>query len=222
MIKFSTNFENFKNGLKQVLGATDDDKNIAIGNVLLKLFDDKVELVATDGNRIRLKRLALDEKINIQEPIKTLINVDMLYNQIKNFKVTDKTLNKITSAFFELDADEKSFIFACPIVGLQKISITVLENNYPSYEQLIQNYNHVEMDCMTDMLQSDKETFKIAFTAKHLLDYLKNVDKNSVVAFEVAHNLGMVNVYSCNDSTLFEGLMPAQIKDVTTSQKWGQ
>ena len=221
MIKISTNFENFKNALKQILGATANNKNIPIGNVLFKIFNDKIELVATDGNRIRLKRLMLDEVINLDKPVKVLINADTLYNQIKNFKVTDKTFKDVISAFFELDVDEKSFIFACPHIGLQKIDITMLDYNYPNYEQLIIGYNNVDDDFMA-LMRNNTDTLKVSFTTKYLLDYLKNLDKDAIITFEIAHNLGMINLYNSSDTALFEGIMPVKVKDVTTSQKWGQ
>ena len=101
MITFSTNFENFKNGLKQVLGATSTVKTAVISNVLLKLYDDKIELVATDGNRIRIKRLKLDATLpEVQEPLKVAFNGEILYNQIKSFKVTDKILKKSNKRIF--------------------------------------------------------------------------------------------------------------------------
>ena len=97
MITFSINFENFKNGLKQVLGATSTVKTSVISNVLLKLYDNKIELVATDGNRIRIKRLELDATLpEVQEPLKVAFNGEILYNQIKSFKITYKTLKKVT------------------------------------------------------------------------------------------------------------------------------
>ena len=121
MITFSTNFENFKNGLKQVLGATSTVKTSVISNVLLKMYDDKIELVATDGNRIRIKRLKLDATLpEVQEPLKFVFNGEILYNQIKGFKVADKTLKKVTSAFFEFNEEAKEVSIACPQLQLQK------------------------------------------------------------------------------------------------------
>lgn len=95
MITFSTNFENFKNGLKQVLGATSTDKMSPLSNVLLKLYNDKIELAATDGNCIRIKRLKLDATLpEVQEPLKVVLNGEILYNHIKYFKAANNTLKK--------------------------------------------------------------------------------------------------------------------------------
>ena len=139
MITFSTNFENFKNGLKQILGATSTEKTSVLSNVLLKLYNNKIELVATDGNRIRIKRLKLDATLpEVQEPLKVVFNGEILYNQIKGFKVTDKTLKNVTSAFFEFNEEAKEIIIACPQLQLQKTSLIVEKNaNYPKYEPLI-------------------------------------------------------------------------------------
>ena len=121
MITFSTNFENFKNGLKQVLGATSTVKTAVTSNVLLKLYNNKIELVATDGNRIRIKRLKLDATLSeVQEPLKVAFNGEILYNQIKGFKVTDKTLKKVMSVFFEFNEEAKEVTIACPQLQLQK------------------------------------------------------------------------------------------------------
>ena len=121
MITFSTNFENFKNGLKQVLGATATEKTSVLSNVLLKLYNDKIELVATDGNRIRIKRLELDATLpEVQEPLKVAFDGEILYNQIKSFKVTDKTLKDAISVFFEFDKETKEVSIACPQLQLQK------------------------------------------------------------------------------------------------------
>ena len=222
MITFSTNFENFKNGLKQVLGATSTVKTAIISNVLLKLYDDKIELVATDGNRIRIKRLKLDATLpEVQEPLKVVFNGEILYNQIKDFKVTDKTLKKVTSAFFEFNEEAKEITIACPQLLLQKISLIVEKYaDYPKYEPLIQRYNTTDMDFI-QMLDYDANSLKVSFTAKYLIDYLKQVDKDSIVTFEIKHNMSMINLFSTLDSSLFEGLMPAQLKGITHSQQWG-
>ena len=222
MITFSTNFENFKNGLKQVLGATSTVKTAVISNVLLKLYDNKIELVATDGNRIRIKRLKLDATLpEVQEPLKVAFNGEILYNQIKSFKVTDKTLKKVTSAFFEFNEEAKEVIIACPQLQLQKTSLIIEKYaDYPKYEPLIQRYNTSDMDFI-EMLDCDSNSLKVSFTAKYLIDYLKQVDKDSIVTFEIKHNMGMINLFSTLDSSLFEGLMPAQAKGITHSQQWG-
>ena len=222
MITFSTNFENFKNGLKQVLGATSTEKTSVISNVLLKLYDDKIELVATDGNRIRIKRLKLDATLpEVQEPLKVAFNGEILYNQIKSFKVPDKTLKKVTSAFFEFNEEAKEIIIACPQLQLQKTHLIIEKDaNYPKYEPLIQRYNTSDMDFI-EMLDCDANSLKVSFTAKYLIDYLKQVDKDSIVTFEIKHNMSMINLFSTLDSSLFEGLMPAQVKGITHSQQWG-
>lgn len=222
MITFSTNFENFKNGLKQVLSASSTIKTSVISDVLLKLYNDKIELVATDGNRIRIKRLKLDVKLfEVQEPLKIVFNGKNLYNQIENFKVTDKTLKKITSAFFEFNEKTKEIIITCPQIQLQKISLIVKKDvNYPKYEQLIKNYDTVDMD-FTQMLDCDSNSLKVSFTAKYLIDFLRQFDKNSLVTFEIRNNKGMVNLFSTLDNSLYEGLMPAIVKDITNSQQWG-
>ena len=222
MITFSTNFENFKNGLKQVLGATSTVKTAVISNVLLKLYDNKIELVATDGNRIRIKRLKLDATLpEVQEPLKVAFNGEILYNQIKSFKVTDKTLKKVTSAFFEFNEEAKEVIIACPQLQLQKTSLIIEKYaDYPKYEPLIQRYNTSDMDFI-EMLDCDANSLKVSFTAKYLIDYLKQVDKDSIVTFEIKHNMSMINLFSTLDSSLFEGLMPAQAKGITHSQQWG-
>ena len=224
MITFSTNFENFKNGLKQVLGATSTVKTSVISNVLLKLYDDKIELVATDGNRIRIKRLKLDATLpevqEVQEPLKVVFNGEILYNQIKNFKITDKTLKKVTSAFFEFNEETKEVTIACPQLQLKTSLIIEKYANYPKYEPLIQRYNKSDMDFI-QMLDCDANSLKVSFTAKYLIDYLKQVDKDSIVTFEIKHNMSVINLFSTLDSSLFEGLMPAKAKGVTHSQKWG-
>ena len=222
MITFSTNFENFKNGLKQILGATSTVKTAVISNVLLKLYDDKIELVATDGNRIRIKRLKLDATLpEVQEPLKVAFNGEILYNQIKGFKAADKTFKKVISAFFELNEEAKEIIIACPQLQLQKTSLIIEKYaNYPKYEPLIQRYNTSDMDFI-EMLDNDANSLKVSFTAKYLIDYLKQVDKDSIVTFEIKHNMSMVNLFSTLDSSLFEGLMPAQAKGITHSQQWG-
>ena len=222
MITFSTNFENFKNGLKQVLGATSTVKSAVISNVLLKLYNDKIEMVATDGNRIRIKRLKLDATLpEVQEPLKVAFNGEILYNQIKGFKITDKTLKKVTSAFFEFNEEAKEITITCPQLQLQKTSLIIEKYaDYPKYEPLIQRYNTSDMDFI-EMLDCDANSLKVSFTAKYLIDYLKQVDKDSIVTFEIKHNLGMINLFSTLDSSLFEGLMPAQVKGITHSQQWG-
>lgn len=222
MITFSTNFENFKNGLKQILGATATEKTSVLSNVLLKLYDDKIELVATDRNRIRIKRLKLNATLpELQEPLKVVFDGEILYNQIKGFKVIDKTLKKVTSAFFEFNEEAKEIVIACPQLQLQKMSLIVEKDaNYPKYEPLIQRYNTSDMD-FTEMLDSDANSLKVSFTAKYLIDYLKQVDKDSIVTFEIKHNMGMVNLFSTLDGSLFEGLMPALVKDITHKQQWG-
>ena len=222
MITFSANFENFKNGLKQVLGATSTAKTSVISNVLLKMYDDKIELVATDGNRVRIKRLKLDATLpEVQEPLKVVFNGEILYNQIKGFKVTNKTLKKVTSAFFEFNEEAKEVSIACPQLQLQKTHLIVEKDaNYPKYEPLIQRYNTADMDFI-EMLDCDANSLKVSFTAKYLMDYLKQVDKDSIVTLEIRHNTGMINLFSTLDSSLFEGLMPAQLKGITHSQQWG-
>ena len=192
-----------------------------IGNVLLKLYNDKIELVATDGNRIRIKRLKLDATLpEVQEPLKVAFNGEVLYNQIKGFKVTDKTLKKVTSAFFEFNKEAKEVTIACPQLQLQKISLIIEKYaDYPKYEPLIQRYNTADMDFI-EMLDSDANSLKVSFTAKYLLDYLKQVDKDSIVTFEIKHNMGMINLFSTLDNSLFEGLMPAKT-EVTHKQQWG-
>ena len=222
MITFSTNFENFKNGLKQVLGATSTVKTSVISNVLLKLYDNKIELVATDGDRIRIKRLELDATLpEVQEPLKVAFNGEILYNQIKSFKVTDKALKIVTSAFFEFNEEAKEVTIACPQLQLQKISLIVEKYaDYPKYEPLIQRYNTSDMDFI-EMLDNDANSLKVSFTAKYLIDYLKQVDKDSIVTFEIKHNMSMINLFSTLDGSLFEGLMPAQVKGITHSQQWG-
>ena len=222
MITFSTNFEKFKNGLKQVLGATSTEKTSVLSNVLLKLYNDKIELVATDGNRIRIKRLELDATLpEVQEPLKVAFNGEILYDQIKGFKVTDKTLKKVTSTFFEFNEEAKEASIACPQLQLQKMHLIVEKYaDYPKYEPLIQRYNTSDMDFI-EMLDSDANSLKVSFTAKYLMDYLKQVDKNSTVTFEIKKNMGMINLFSTSDSSLFEGLMPAKTK-VTHSQQWGK
>ena len=70
------------------------------------------------------------------------------------------------------------------------------------------------------MLDCDTKSLKVSFTAKYLIDYLKQVDKGTVT-FEIKHNMSMINLFSTLDSSLFEGLMPAQVKDITHSQQWG-
>lgn len=222
MITFSTNFENFKNGLKQILGATSTVKTAVISNVLLKLYNNKIELVATDGNRIRIKRLKLDATLpEVQEPLKVVFNGEILYNQIKGFKVTDKTLKKVTSAFFEFNEEAKEVTIACPQLQLQKTSLIIEKyTDYPKYEPLIQRYNTSDMDFI-EMLDNDANSLKVSFTAKYLIDYLKQVDKDSIVTFEIKHNMSVINLFSTLDSSLFEGLMPAQAKGITHSQQWG-
>ena len=222
MITFSTNFENFKNGLKQILGATSTVKTSVISNVLLKLYDDKIELVATDGNRIRIKRLELDATLpEVQEPLKVAFNGEILYNQIKSFKITDKTLKKATSAFCEFDAEAKEVTIACPQLQLQKTSLIIEKYvDYPKYEPLIQRYNTSDMD-FTEMLDCDANSLKVSFTAKYLIDYLKQVDKDSIVTFEIKNNMRVINLFSSSDSSLFEGLMPAQVEGITHRQQWG-
>lgn len=219
MITFSTNFENFKNGLKQILGATSTVKTAVISNVLLKLYDDKIELVATDGNRIRIKRLELDATLpEVQEPLKVVFNGEILYNQIKGFKVT---LKKVTSAFFEFNKEVKEVTIACPQLQLQKTSLIIEKYaDYPKYEPLIQRYNTSDMDFI-QMLDCDANSLKVSFTAKYLIDYLKQVDKDSIVTFEIKHNMSMINLFSTLDSSLFEGLMPAQLSGITHKQQWG-
>lgn len=224
MITFSTNFEDFKNGLKQILGATSTEKTSVLSNVLLKLYNDKIELVATDGNRIRIKRLELDATLpEVQEPLKVVFNGEILYNQIKGFKVADKTLKKVTSAFFEFNKEAKEIIFACPQLQLQKMNLIVEKYavDYPKYEPLIQRYNTADMDFIK-MLDSDANSLKVSFTAKYLIDYLKQVDKDSTVTFEIKNNLGLINLFSNLDSSLYEGLMPAKGKSFTHSQQWGK
>ena len=126
MITFSTNFENFKNGLKQILGATSTVKTSVISNVLLKLYNDKIELVATDGNRIRIKRLKLDAALSeAKEPLKIAFNGEVLYNQIKGFKVIDKVLKKATSILIEFNEEAKEVSIACPQLQLQKMHLIV-------------------------------------------------------------------------------------------------
>lgn len=221
MITFSTNFENFKNGLKQILGATSTVKTSVISNVLLKLYNNKIELVATDGNRIRIKRLKLDATLpEVQEPLKVAFNGEILYNQIKGFKVTDKTFKKVTSAFFEFNEETKEVTIACPQLQLKTSLIIEKYADYPKYEPLIQRYNTSDMD-FTEMLDCDANSLKVSFTAKYLIDYLKQVDKDSIVTFEIKHNMSMINLFSILDNSLFEGLMPAQAKGITHSQQWG-
>ena len=70
------------------------------------------------------------------------------------------------------------------------------------------------------MLDCDTKSLKVSFTAKYLIDYLKQVDKGTVT-FEIKHNMSMINLFSTLDSSLFEGLMPAPVKGVTHSQQWG-
>ena len=223
MITFSTNFENFKNGLKQVLGATSTIKTSVISNVLLKLYNDKIELVATDGNRIRIKRLELDAALSeVQEPLKVVFDGEILYNQIKGFKVANKILKEATSAFFEFNEEAKEIVIACPQLQLQKISLIIEKYaDYPKYEPLIQRYNTSDMD-FDEMLDSDANSLKVSFTAKYLIDYLKQVDKDSIVTFEIKHNMSMINLFSTLDSSLFEGLMPAKGKGFIHSQQWGK
>ena len=223
MITFSTNFENFKNGLKQVLGATSTIKTSVISNVLLKLYNDKIELVATDGNRIRIKRLKLDATLSeVQEPLKVVFNGEILYNQIKGFKVINKALEKATNVFFEFNEEVKEVSIACPQLQLQKMNLIVEKYaDYPKYEPLIQRYNTADMDFI-EMLDSDANSLKVSFTAKYLMDYLKQVDKDSIVTFEIKHNMGMINLFSTLDSSLFEGLMPVQAKGIIHSQQWGE
>ena len=72
-----------------------------------------------------------------------------------------------------------------------------------------------------EMLDCDTNSLKVSFTAKYLIDYLKQVDKDSIVTFEIKHNMSMINLFSTLDSSLFEGLMPAPVKGVTHSQQWG-
>lgn len=221
MITFSTNFENFKNGLKQVLGATSTDKMSPLNNVLLKLYNDKIELAATDGNCIRIKRLKLDATLpEVQEPLKVVFNGEILYNQIKSFKVKNEILKKGTSAFFEFNEEAEEIIIACPLLLLQKMPLIVIKNvNYPKYEQIIERYNIPDMDFIR-MLDSDTNSLKISFTAKYLIDYLKQVKKDSIVTFEIKHNMGMVNLFSAVDRSLYEGLMPAKSEGIH-SQQWG-
>ena len=223
MITFSTNFENFKNGLKQLLGATSTVKTSVISNVLLKLYNDKIEMVATDGNRIRIKRLELDATLpEVQEPLKVAFDGEILYNQIKGFKVTNKILKEVTSAFFEFNEETKEVSIACSQLQLQKMNLIVEKvANYPKYEPLIQRYNTSDMD-FTEMLDSDANSLKVSFTAKYLMDYLKQVDKDSIVTFEIKSNIGMINLFSNSDSSLFEGLMPAKGKSFTHKQQWGK
>ena len=223
MIKFSINFENFKNGLKQVLGATATEKTSVLSNVFLKLYDDKIELVATDGNRIRIKRLELDTTVpEVKEPLKVAFDGEILYNQIKSFKVADKTLKNATSVFFEFNKETKEVGIACPQLQLQKMNLIVEKYaDYPKYEQIIQRYNTADMD-FSKMLDSDANSLKISFTAKYLIDYLKQVDKDSIVTFEIKNNTGMINLFSGLDSSLYEGLMPAKGKSFTHSQQWGK
>lgn len=72
------------------------------------------------------------------------------------------------------------------------------------------------------MLDCDTNSLKVSFTAKYLMDYLKQVDKDSIVTFEIKHNMSMINLFSTLDSSLFEGLMPATPRGITHSQQWGK
>ena len=72
------------------------------------------------------------------------------------------------------------------------------------------------------MLDNDANSLKVSFTAKYLIDYLKQVDKDSIVTFEIKNNIGMINLFSNSDGSLFEGLMPATAKGFTHSQQWGK
>lgn len=223
MIKFSTNFENFKNGLKQILGATATEKSNILSNVLLKLYNDKIELVATDGNRIRIKRLRLDTMFpEAQKPLKIVFNGEFLYNQIKGIKVGSKEAKKVINAFFEFDEDVNEVTIACPLLQLQKINLIVIKecDRYPKYEQLIKKYDTADMDFI-QMLDCDDNSLKVSFTTKYLIDYLKQLDKDSIVTFEIKHNMGIVNLFSSLDSSLFEGLMPVHLNDITHKQHWG-
>ena len=70
------------------------------------------------------------------------------------------------------------------------------------------------------MLDCDANSLKISFTAKYLIDYLKQVGKDSIVTFEIKNNMGMVNLFSATDRSLYEGLMPAKSEGIH-SQQWG-
>jgi DNA polymerase III sliding clamp (beta) subunit (PCNA family) len=221
MITFSTNFEKFKNALKAVLGASNSKmQGSTLYYVAFKLFNDKIELAATDGNRIRLKRLELDARLpEVTGPIKVLIDGGILLNQIKNFKV-EKTSQHLVSMFFEYDDENKKISCQCPQIMLQKTNIITADLNYPQYEQLIKNYNNVNMNFINEMRQGDADTLKVSFTVGYLMDYLKNLDKKSHVLFEIKHNLGGVNVYSSEDAALFELLMPVQWKNIIAKQQY--
>ena len=223
MITFSTNFENFKNALKTVLSASNSKmQGSALYYIVFKLFNDKIELAATDGNRIRLKRLKLDAILpEVTEPVKIIIDGNILLNQIKNFKV-EKASQHLVSMFFEYDNENKKMSCECPQIILQKTNIITANLNYPAYEQLITNYSNADMNFIDEMLQSDTDTLKVAFTVGYLMDYLKNLDKKDYVLFEIKHNLGGINIYSSEDAALFELLMPVQLKNIIEKQQYNR
>lgn len=220
MITFSTNFENFKNALKTVTSVNANSYTGVLHYTMLKIFTDKIELVTTDGSRIRLKRLKLDAKLpEVTEPVKVIIDGNILLNQIKNFKV-EKASQHLVSMFFEYDDENKKMSCACPQIMLQKTNIITADLNYPAYEQHITNYSNADMNFINEMRQSDTDTLKVAFTVGYLMDYLKNLDKKDYVLFEIKHNLGGINIYSSEDAALFEMLMPVQLGKITVSQQY--
>ena len=117
--------------------------------------------------------------------------------------------------------ETKEIIITCPQLQLQKTHLIIEKYaDYPKYEPLIQRYNTSDMDFIK-MLDRDANSVKVSFTAKYLIAYLTQVDKDSIVQFEIKYNMIMINLFSTLDSSLFEGLMPAQVKGVTHSQQWG-
>lgn len=213
MIEFELNFNEFVKTLK-VLNDTRDKLSVILRNACFKFFADKnniLEIVATDGSRITLKRIKISTKTRTWSEVeeKFIYDVECLYNYLKSFKKPKEDIVKCSIN----DSGDLT------ITDSQQLNFTVKKSglDFPEYEQLIASY--CPTDDFKDYRHSNGDSFKISFQKKFLEDVLKNMDKKSCITFEIESNLGPVYLYDCKDTSYLTLLMPYRLSGASY-QSW--
>ena len=213
MIEFELNFNEFVKTLK-VLNDARDKSSVILRNACFKFFADKnniLEIVATDGNRMTLKRIKISTKTRTWSEVeeKFIYDVECIYNYLKSFKKHKEDIVKCSIN----DSGDLT------ITDLQQLNFTVkkLELNFPKYERLIISY--CPTDDFEDYRHPNDNSFKISFPKKLLEDVLKNMDKESCITFEIESNRRPVYLYDCKDTSYLTLLMPYQSEDIPY-QSW--
>lgn len=202
-VRITLNAKLLGKALKQVSASRSNIDTVPIGSVCFKVLKDHIELVATDGNRLALRRLhSADNPAEIVGDKYLISNPEELA----------KYLLSGHSDYVEVLMDGKIIAF-CNVGFTEMFRPVQYFGTYPKYEGILSGYSETG----ENLPQPQQEVFKIGVNRKFLETALKNMTKSKSEIIELKFTAPLSPVYVRNVGFHEVGevdlIMPIQLRN---------